>query len=1097
MIKKALKITGILLLIVIVAAIAIPYFFKDEIVAAVKEDINKSLNAKVDFADVNLSLFKSFPDFSFGLEKLTITGINEFENYKLLSADNIELSLDLMSVISSDSPIEINSVNLVKPEINIRVLRNGQANYDIVKPSDTPAETESSEDLNFLVQLQEYAIADGQFVYDDRAGGTYVEIKDLNHAGKGAFTQDIFDLITTTKIGSLTAKSGGIAYLNKAKGDLKLTLNADIPNSKYTIKENQLKLNALNLNAEGFVQLLADKINMDIKYDAPQNSFKNFLSMIPSAYTADFKDVQANGALKFNGFVKGNYNLATGALPAFQVNLNIDNGDFKYPDLPLGISGINTTTKINSPSSDLNKMVIDVSTFKMELGNNPFEASMKLWTVLSDPTIDSKMNGTIDLEELSKAFPLEGVKKLNGIISSNITAKTSMSSIDAQDFDNIDMAGDLRIENMDYEADDLPPVQIADMQMEFTPRNVKLDKFDAKLGTSDVQARGVVDNIMAYFSPEKTMTGNLIVRSQFFDANEWLAAAETEEPQPTVLETTATEEYEVFDRFDFKIDGEIGKLLYDVYELRDSRLVGQVTPNTAEFSEFKTKIGESDFKMSGTVSNVFNYLYENETMKGNIALVSNYINLNEFMVEASSGEPEAKKISETVTVEMEVIPVPEKMDFNIDADINKVLYTNIDLNNIKGKVKVANEVATIENCKANALGGSFIMNGTYDTQDLEHPKFDMDYDVSRLDFQNAFDKLNTFAALAPIGKFIEGKFNTTLKLSGELGKDMLPNLSTISADGFIHTLNSSLKNFGPIEALADKLSLDKLKSLNIENTKNWFAINDGKITIKDFNYSTSGIDMVIGGAHGFDTDMAYNIKAKIPRKLLQKNAAGQVADKGIKLLQGQASKLGINLEQGENINILAAITGTITKPKIKLNLLGADGEATTLDNIVDNVKEQAIEKAGDLIEDKTGLDIDSIGTEVEEVKEDLRGKADAEIAALMDKTNKNIAKVNAEANKRAQQTRDKAKKLSDKTREEGYQQADNLVKKAGGNLLKKKAAQIAAKKLKQETDKKADQLIVEGDDAANLILEKSKQETDKLKATADTKAEAIRKKYDQ
>ena len=51
-------------------------------------------------------------------------------------------------------------------------------------------------------------------------------------------------------------------------------------------------------------------------------------------------------------------------------------------DLPLGIQGINTVTKISSPSSDLNKLVVDVSNFKMELGNNPFEAKVKLWTLL-------------------------------------------------------------------------------------------------------------------------------------------------------------------------------------------------------------------------------------------------------------------------------------------------------------------------------------------------------------------------------------------------------------------------------------------------------------------------------------------------------------------------------------------------------------------------------------------------------------------------------------------------------------------------------------------------------------------------------------------
>ena len=33
------------------------------------------------------------------------------------------------------------------------------------------------------------------------------------------------------------------------------------------LKENSIVLNALKLNTEGFVQMVGDKINMDIKYE--------------------------------------------------------------------------------------------------------------------------------------------------------------------------------------------------------------------------------------------------------------------------------------------------------------------------------------------------------------------------------------------------------------------------------------------------------------------------------------------------------------------------------------------------------------------------------------------------------------------------------------------------------------------------------------------------------------------------------------------------------------------------------------------------------------------------------------------------------------
>jgi len=1084
MIKKVLKFIGILLLIIIIAAVAIPYFFKDEIVEAVKKDINKNFNAVVEFEDVNLSLFKSFPDFNFALEKLSITGINEFEGFKLMEADNIEFSLDLMSVISDEGPVEINTIYLQKPSIHVKVLRNGKANYDIVKANEAAVEDTDSTEYNFLIQLKEYAIVDGNFIYDDRLGDTYVKIEDLDHSGKGAFTQDVFDISTTTDIKSMTAKSGGVTYLSNAKGDLDLNLNADMTNSTYTIKDNSLAINALQLNTEGFVQMMDDKIKMDIKYSTPKNNFKSLLSMIPSAYTADFKDVEADGSLALNGYLKGNYDLNTGSLPAFLVNLKVDNGSFKYPDLPLGVQGIQTTTKVSSPSADLDDMIIDISNFQMKLGNNPFEAKAKLWTLLSDPSIDSEIKGTIDLAELAKAFPLEGIQELNGIITSNLTAKTSMSAIDAQDYENIDMAGDLRVQNLNYQAEATPQIQVANMAMNFSPQYVRLDDFTAQIGKSDIKAEGTLDNILAYFAPDKTMTGKLKFRSQLLDANEWITeeAVETSSSPQTTLDSS--ENVKVFDRFDFALDGAIDRILYDIYDLRNSKIKGQLTPNKAILSLLQTNIGESDFTMDGQFTNVFDYIFENETLYGDIKLTSKYINANEFLEE------------ETPEEALEVIPVPEKMDLNISAEIDEVLYTNIPLRNITGEVKVVNETATLKNATARSLGGEIMMNGSYNTQNLKEPKFDMDYQMKSLKYQDAFAKLNTFQAFAPIGKYIEGEFNTNFQMSGILGNDMFPVLNTISARGVLETLNGQLKNFTPLQKLADKLNLNALKSVDLKNTKNWFELNNGEVEIKDFDYETNGIAMVIGGKHSLENDMAYSIKAKVPRNKLSQSSVGQAADKGLSFLQNQASQLGINIDQGEFINIDILISGTITNPKIKLNLLGMDGKTPSISDIADNIKDKAIDKVSETIEDKTGVDVKNIKQEVEEVKEDLSAKADAEIAELMKKTKANIAKITTEAEKRAKQAKEEAKKLSDKTKAEGYKQADELIKKAGGNPFKKKAAELAANKLRKTTDEKAADILKKGDDTASAIMNTAKEQTDKLEAEAEEQAEEIRKKYE-
>ncbi|MBO9660390.1 MAG: hypothetical protein J7527_16330, partial [Chitinophagaceae bacterium] len=89
-IRKVLKITGIVLLVLIAAAFIIPIVFKKQITNLVKKEINNNLTASVDFKDVSISLFRHFPKVSIGLESLSVVGTNEFAGDTLVSAENID-----------------------------------------------------------------------------------------------------------------------------------------------------------------------------------------------------------------------------------------------------------------------------------------------------------------------------------------------------------------------------------------------------------------------------------------------------------------------------------------------------------------------------------------------------------------------------------------------------------------------------------------------------------------------------------------------------------------------------------------------------------------------------------------------------------------------------------------------------------------------------------------------------------------------------------------------------------------------------------------------------------------------------------------------
>jgi hypothetical protein len=1019
--KKIMIVLGAVFVLLIGALIALPYLFKDKIIAEVKNAANERLTAKLDFSDVDLSVFRHFPKLAVGLNDLSITGTGPFDGVRLLYCKRLDLAINLRSVLFGDK-IAINGLHLNEPDVRVHVLSNGAANYDITKPTPEPAPAAEPDAAGGVIQLEYYAIRNGHIFYDDRSLDMRADLSGVEHSGSGEFTADIYDLVTETTVQALTVDYGGIEYLSKAKADLQATINADMPNMKFTMKDNRLLLNELTVLANGWVALPNDEdITMDLSFSTPQNTFKSLLSLVPGAYTQDFGQVKANGAIQFAGMVKGAYN--DSAYPAFRLDFKVDNADFKYPSLPLGVNNINVDAKINSPSSKIDDITVKIPAFSLRIGSNPIEGYFNLSKPESDPTVDTKIKGILNLSELSKAFPMEGVQELSGIIRADILAKASMSQVERQAYEQVTMAGDFSIQNIVYRSSDMPTVRINTLSAALSPQKLDLRSFDARLGKSDLRASGVIDNVLAYFSTNKTMKGNLNFNSTLFDANEWLeeepaaaAAGPAAGPGKAPADVPAEDEA-MFDRWDFTVDGRIGMLKYDVYTITGMALQGHFTPNKMDVSNFALKIGESDLNGSGQVLNAWNYLYDNQTVSGVLNLNSRYFDLNQFMTEEPTAGTSGGGAAPAAAAPAEegVIPVPENMDMTLNAKFGKVRYTNLDLENLDGQVVVRNSAARLKDCTANVLGGQVAVNGEYNTRDLSKPKFNMDLALQDMGFKTAYQNFVTIKTMAPVAQFIDGKFNTTLSMSGILGQDMMPDFNTLSAAGFLETVNAVISNFKPVAEIGNKLNVEYLKNnLELGNTRNWFEIKDGKVTVKPFDVKVRDIAMRIGGSHGISSDMDYLIVSKVPRKVM-----GSAANAGLNLLSKEASKYGVNIAQGEFINVQFNLTGTMANPRVAMKVLGSDGEST--------LKDEAA-AAGQAL--------------VDQAKDSLRRVAEKE-----------VEKVKEKARETVEQAKDTLTKVATQKVEEAKEKAAEEIKKEAGKVLEKEAADKAGRKVEEVKEK--------------------------------------------
>src|SRR5690606_28577249 len=155
---------------------------------------------------------------------------------------------------------------------------------------------------------------------------------------------------------------------------------------------------------------------------------------------------------------------------------------------------------------------------------------------------------------------------------------------------------------------------------------------------------------------------------------------------------------------------------------------------------------------------------------------------------------EENTTEDTASAPMEVIEIPKNIDFVLHTNIDQVLYDDLTLKNTNGDVVIKDGIANLNNLKFNTPDGLFTFNGNYNTQNIARPTFDLGIDIEGLSVKQAYSSFVTVQKLAPIAEKVNGKFNTDLNLSGGIGADMMPELTTLTGGGIVKILQASLED---------------------------------------------------------------------------------------------------------------------------------------------------------------------------------------------------------------------------------------------------------------------------------------------------------------
>jgi AsmA protein len=896
-ILKILKWIGISLASILFLMFIIPVLFPGTISKQVKIFANKHLAGELDYKKTHLTFFRHFPSLTVSVDDVLLKGSKPFQKDTLLAAKEVAVGINLKNLIF-DGEVKIDEIYVTDAFANVFVNTKGEANYNVYvsKPSNKPKDTTEA---GASIKLDLIKFRNIDVKYNDHAARVLVDAKGLNYTGKGGLSQDVFDLETDLDINKLDFSLDRIWYAKQKTLHADLITRINTNALTFVLRKNELRINELPLKFTGFLSILKDGYDLDIKAASEKTTIRDMLSVLPPQYLEWVKDtkIEGNSDLFFN--LKGKFIEAKNLKPRLKARLLVQNGFISSGSAPVPMNNLNMDLNVDLPDLNTDQLGIDLKKLSFDLGqNNNFRAVVQT-KGLKEMQVNADIKGAVNLQTLDNALGLKNID-LKGLLNTDIKAN-GLFSLDKKLFPKTN--GYLNLKNgwlkTKYYPNAIQNINIAahitNTDGTFKSLGVKLDpfKFDfegnpvfvnADLQNFEdllykVKAKGVlnVGRIYKVFAKKGLDVSGLIMADLSLNGRQSYATtgqySKLDNRGNLILKNIkATTEY-------------LPKSFYikeGNFEFENEKMW---------FRKFFATYGKSDFALNGHLINTINYFIERKgTLHGKFLLNSRYILIDEFMA-LKSGDNTDKSIEvEYAKVENPkssgVVIVPKNLDVSLGVNAKKVEFKGLGLNNLRGLASVNKGEVYLKETSFDIIGSRMKIDARYQDESPLTANYDVSLNVLDFDVQRAYKEIDMIREMATAAKDVKGIVSIDYKLKGDFDKNMMPIYPSLEGGGVVNLRDVEVKNLKMLSAVGDNIGAKAfdnpdMKGVNIET-----HIKNNLIHVDKFTFKVSILRPTISGTTSFNGLLDLRIR--------------------------------VGILPGGIIGFPVVVTGTHEKPKIKI-----------------------------------------------------------------------------------------------------------------------------------------------------------------------------------
>ncbi|HLO72482.1 MAG TPA: AsmA-like C-terminal region-containing protein [Flavobacterium sp.] len=863
---KILKITGITFVISLLILILLPIVFADTITEKVKVLANKNLEGKLNFNDSELSFFKHFPSLTLTLHEFNLNGSKPFKNKSLISAKEIGFGIDVWSAVFGNQT-QIEEIFLENAKINIQVNRKGEANYNIYKSN--PKENNTASESASL-ELENIQINNSELVYNDKSTKINIEAKGFNYKGKGDLLKANFNLKTSARIDSLSFVYDQKEYLKNKKVKANLITKINTNSLSFVFEKNDLVINQLPVEFTGFFDFLKNGYQMDFKLKTENSDLEDLFTALPAEYVSWMNETKMKGTTSAFLTLKGKYIATEKLSPELNFNIKVRDGYVKHSKAPYPVEDIFLNLDTKLPNLDINLLKIRLDSLYFDVNKNKLSAVLISDGFGKKITIDSKVKSKLDLSFVSNALQVPNFK-LAGNLDADIISKGNFNKEDKKfpiTKGNFELKNGLiqtayypkPIQNINLKASlNSPTGDFKDASFILSPTNFTFEGESFNMKASfinfddinyNIKAKGTLNVARIY----KVFSQKGLDIDGYIKADVNLAGKQSDATNGNLSNLKNSGTLEV------KNIKTTSNYLAKPFLIENGLF--KFNQDKINFSNFNGKYGASDITMNGNLENVINFvLSENQILKGNFNLTSNFLNINEFIPTITEETDDEKTAKTEISG---VVEIPNNLDVTIQTNALKTKYDDITIDNLRGNLLIQNGSLKLTNGNLGIIGATAKMDAFYKNEGTQKAYFDYKINASEFDIKRAYNEIKIFREIVTAAESAEGIIGLNYSIKGVLNNKMEPVMPSLEGSGTLSVKKVKMKGFKLLNVVSSKTENPDIKDPDVTKVDIKTTIKNNIVTIERFKFKVAGFRLRFEGQTSLDGKLNLKMRIGLP-----------------------------------------------------------------------------------------------------------------------------------------------------------------------------------------------------------------------------------------